>query len=88
MNWENPNITTSFGLSVYSKETVEFKELICTKGQSQKLMKILYDGIFDRSQKIEFNKKPVSDEGTLKDVYTSFENTNIGYGYYAFVNKS
>lgn len=86
-NWKHPEVNINFGLSVYGPEKVSFLKVLDTHSVS--LQGMLKQAILNKALaegEDEWNKLGMF--GTWSYVYSNFEHSNIGYGFYAFRNES
>lgn len=87
-NWANPKINKKFGLSVYGPEKVKFTKVGDSEFKLLKLKDILYSAIFEKAKRETEGWNALSSKGVFRNVSSKFEHSTIGYGYYAFRNKS
>lgn len=87
-NWLYEEINEKFGLSVYGPEKVEFTKMIDKADSKIKLKDILYKSIFHKAKSEEDGWKPMAKSGLYSKMYSKFEHSTTGYGFYAFRNKS
>lgn len=85
--WKHPEVTTTFGLSLYGPEAVNFTRVFDTPDLP--LLRIISFALVNKAL-LESGQewKPLGKVFTWSKVFSNFEHSNIGYGFYAFRNGS
>ena len=84
-----PDLNKRFGISVYGPQMVRFIKVIDNPSRGISLPDMLKESLLEKALsegEDEWNK--MGSVGTYSRVFSNFEHSNIGYGFYAFRNDS
>jgi len=87
-NWKYPNITKKFGLGVYGVAPIKFEKVIDTEATPKKQGQIFLESIIDKANDDVDDWNRMADNGLFSKIFSQFEHSNIGFGFYAFRNES
>ena len=75
-------------MSVYGPEKISFTRIVDKINTNVSLDDLLYTALFEKSKSENEGWVALSSSGPSSQVFSKFEHSTIGYGFYCFRNKS